>query len=70
MANEQMTSIRKMIIEAILHTDMSKHFAMISSMKGLILSSSTTSTSEEEDENDDSTTKDCFKLNDFISILY
>jgi hypothetical protein len=35
---ESVTKVRKMTIEAVLHTDMSKHFVTVSKMKGLILS--------------------------------
>lgn len=41
MKPKQFTSIRSMVIEAVLHTDMTKHFASVNLLKGLMLSNST-----------------------------
>ena len=38
METEQMVDVRRMIIDAILHTDMSKHFVSVSKMRGMVLS--------------------------------
>lgn len=35
--NNQKLSIRKLVIEAVLHTDMTKHFSMVSKLKGLLI---------------------------------
>jgi hypothetical protein len=47
--SEEFNTIRNLMIEAVLHTDMTKHFAMVNATKGLLMSS-TTSHGDEADE--------------------
>mmetsp|Transcript_24572 Transcript_24572/g.68970 ORF Transcript_24572/g.68970 Transcript_24572/m.68970 type:complete len:618 (+) Transcript_24572:96-1949(+) len=46
-SQSQIISIRKHTIEAVLHTDMSKHFASVSEIKGFLLSAESTAKADE-----------------------